>query len=240
MTKMIAFFLVALIGIALRRLILGEYESYQLQLTYIFLVASVVFLWISISQKRKDGAYTPIHSKEQWTTSLSDKWFTGEKRIYQREELVATYNRFYTRKYHKIVADLMNTPGLWFLQLTFHFKNGRTFTVTSNENWKGNARYTIWEKDKNVAEIRSDLKSEHVKKLLEQTLIEIGGNVYEFRARTIQSRIELVKNGEPIGEVDRDLIGGIRSLSFHSSEVSDESEPILLICWIVFTYRFNK
>ncbi|MDE5416137.1 tubby C-terminal domain-like protein [Alkalihalobacterium chitinilyticum] len=239
MTKLISLFFVALTGIGLRWAILGEYDSSQLQLTFIFLGAAPLFLWISIRQKHKDADYSPLPSSRQWTTSLKDKWLTGEKKIFQGEELVATYNRVYNKSFHKIIADLMRTPGLWFLQLAFQFKDGRTFTVTSEENWKGNARYTIWEGNTEVATIRSDLKSEHVKKLLEHTVLEIGEHVYEFRARTVRSRIEVLKDGELIGEVERDLTG-VRSLSLNSSEVNVEDEPFLLMGWIVFSYRYNK
>lgn len=240
MIKMFVLFVAASIGMTLRWVILGEYEPSQLLFPFLFLLVSPLFLWISIRQKNKDAAFSPIDSSTKWTTSLKDKWLTGEKKIFQEGELIATYTRVYSKKYHKIVADLMRTPGLWFLQLAFRFKDGRTFTVTNEENWKGNARYTIWESNSKVGEIRSNIKSKHIKELLEHTVLEFGGHIYEFRARTIRSHIEVLKDGDSIGDVERKPIGGARWLNLNLSEVNDKNEPFLLMSWIVFSYRFDK
>lgn len=197
-------------------------------------------LWISIQQRKKDSAYTPVHSSRQWSTSMRDKWLTREKKIYKEESLVASYNRVYTKTYHKIIADLMRTPGLWFLRLKFNFINGgSSFLVTSETKERGNEHYTIWERNTKVAEIYTDLRAKNIATLRELTRLTIGEHAYEFRARSIRSTIEVVKDGDLIGEVYRGPYGE-RFLRVEPGQVNEETEPLLIIGWIVFTYRFDK
>lgn len=236
MIHLIVLFFVALIGITLRYFIVGEFELNQLLLASVFLFVAPIFLWISKRLEKSDTLYVPFHHDQAWTTSLRDKLHTGKKKVYFGDMLQFTYHRVYIRPYQKWIADFMTSPGLWFLKLKFQFNNGRTYIVTSEEKWRS-AHYTVWENEEKIAEVFSEVNLEHVKKLLEQVVLHIDGHEYDFRAKTIKSKIELYKDGELIGEDVNN--GGVHSLCIHPNTVQREHLPILLISWIIFLYRFK-
>ncbi|MBU9720379.1 MULTISPECIES: hypothetical protein [Bacillaceae] len=239
MTKLIAFFFVALLGITLRWLIIGEYNPTQLQLAFILLAAAPFILLISLVQKKKDEVYKPLHPNNEWSTSLKDKWLTGSKKLYYGYNLVATFNRVYEKTYHKVIADLMNTPGLWFLKLQFNFENGNSYFVKSEDKKKQNTLFVIFDENIPIAEMITDMRVKNIKKLIENINLKIDKRVYEFRARSIRSDIEIYKDGGRVGLINRNS-NGIRTLTFKEEAVSKEDKPILLIGWITFTYRFDK
>lgn len=239
MTRLIALFFVALIGITLRYVVIGEFEISQLLIASVFLAVSPLFLWLNKSFSRKDREYMPTETTGEYTTSLKDRLFTEKKKLFYGNKLIATYHREYNKRCHIIIADFMGTPGLWFLQLNFHFENGRTFLITSEDKWRG-AHYTIWENNVKVADIHSEVKSEHIKKFLEQIVLHMDGVEYVFQAKTVQSKIQVMKNGDYIGGDEQNSLGGIRTLWIDPLLVNKDHIPFLLIGWIVFLYRFNK
>ncbi|WP_026690922.1 hypothetical protein [Alteribacter aurantiacus] len=239
MTRMIAFFLVAGIGIILRWVFVGEFELYQLLLASAFLIVSPIFLQINRVQRNKDTSYIPEPPTGAWSTSIKERWLTGEKKLYHDHQLVATYKREYQNIIQMATADLMNGSGLWHLELHFQFQNGRSYKVIGKESWRGDARHPILEGNTVVGEIVTVAKTKHAVKRLETNHLFIGDQSFEFRAKTTSSVIGIYKGEQCVGQVSAQH-NGVRTLDLKPGHVTEAEESLLLIGWIVFSYRFKK
>ncbi|NIK11639.1 hypothetical protein [Alkalibacillus almallahensis] len=239
MTKVIALFIAASVGIFLRWQFTGEFDMNQLLIALLLLIAAPVIYRFSRRLNTRDEQYEPEHSHKPWATSISEKWLTGKKYIFHYGRREASYHRVYQRQWHKLVADLMPTPGLWFLNLRFRFTDPAAVyhVSTAKSDWKNDA-YQITKDDESVARISTDVNLKTASRFLEVMHLEMGGRKFTFQAKSIRAHIEVYEGNTLIGEISKGKYG--EKLFHPKINLGDEIERALIMTWIVFTYRFDK
>ncbi|MFZ3578766.1 hypothetical protein [Virgibacillus sp. DJP39] len=114
MSKLLALFIAGFIGLALCYIVLGKFELNQLFLLLLFPIASVLILFVMKWQYNKDLHFKPELKDRFMVTRLGDRVSTTAKQMFNNEEHIGSYNRFYNKWWKRIIADVMDSPGLWY------------------------------------------------------------------------------------------------------------------------------
>ncbi|WP_283152708.1 tubby C-terminal domain-like protein [Guptibacillus hwajinpoensis] len=241
MGKLLLLFVVGFIGLSLRYLLLGKFEMDQLLLLMGFPVAAILILFVMKWQHKKDLAFQPEADDGRMVTRLGDRVSAAPKRVFDGQELVGEYKRIYYSKWKRVVADIMDSPGRWFLNLAFSSEDGHHIILKGkNENrLRGTNEWLIFSNNDEVGSIQMDYSVKNVAKLKESLYLNYYDHTYQYQSFGIGSKIVIRRDDHKIGEGKRTELGN----SIYKLEMKDtygEEAHVLFMGYILFNYHFSQ
>ncbi|WP_054861299.1 hypothetical protein [Gracilibacillus sp. JCM 18860] len=242
MSNLLILFIFGFIGLSLRFIIIGEFELDQLFLLLLFPIASILVYFIMKWQYNKDRNYEPRMGERDLVTRLGgDRVSTTKKKMYHGKKLIGTYQRFYNRWWKRVVADIMNNPGLWYLNLTFSLSNGGEEIVFKGKNEtriRRNNEWIIYLNNEVIGTVKTDYSLKNMGgKLKESLYLEYKGNTYHYQSLSIRSVTEIIVRDSKIARGER-VSGSIYELTVNDSHVKEAQ--MLFMVYILFNYQFGQ
>ncbi len=241
MNKLLLLFIVGFIGLALRYLVLGEFELDQLLLLLSFPVGAILIVFIMKRQQNKDRSFQPGGNEIHMVTRLGDRVSEGPKQLYDRQELLGSYKRFYNSRWKRVVADIMDSPGRWFLNLAFSSKSGNEIVLQA-ENVKplrDTTKWLILFNDNEVGKIQMDYSVKNAATLNESLYLEYRNQTYHYTSFGIGATTKISTNNDTIAEGKRAELGN----SIYALDIDDtykEEAEILFMGFVLFNYHFSQ
>ncbi|WP_277680007.1 tubby C-terminal domain-like protein [Gracilibacillus dipsosauri] len=239
MSNLLILFIFGFIGLSLRFIIIGEFELDQLFLLLLFPIASILVYFIMKWQYNKDCNYEPRMGERDLVTRLGDRVSTTKKKMYHGKKLIGTYQRFYNRWWKRVVADIMNNPGLWYLNLTFSLSNGEeiVFKKKNETKIRGNNEWIIYLNNEGIGTVKTDYSLKNIGKLKESLYLEYKGNTYHYQSSSIRSVTEISVRGSKIATGER-VSGSVYELTVNDSH--EKEAQMLFMVYILFNYEFGQ
>ncbi|MGG1686490.1 tubby C-terminal domain-like protein [Pseudalkalibacillus sp. NRS-1564] len=241
MGKLLLLFVVGFIGLALRYLFLGKFEMDQLLLLMVFPVAAILILFVMKWQHKKDLAFQPEADEERMVTRLGDRVSAAPKRVFDGQELVGEYKRFYHKPWKRVVADIMDSPGRWFLNLAFSSEDGHHIVLKGkNENSiRGTNEWLIFSNNDEVGSIQMDYSVKNVAKLKESLYLNYYDHTYHYQSFGIGSKTVIRRDNHKIAEGKRAEVGN----SIYELDMVDTYKAeadVLFMGFVLFNYHFSQ
>lgn len=239
LSNLLILFIFGFIGLSLRFIIIGEFELDQLFLLLLFPIASILVYFIMKWQYNKDCNYEPRMGERDLVTRLGDRVSTTKKKMYHGKKLIGTYQRFYNRWWKRVVADIMNNPGLWYLNLTFSLSNGEeiVFKKKNETKIRGNNEWIIYLNNEGIGTVKTDYSLKNIGKLKESLYLEYKGNTYHYQSSSIRSVTEISVRGSKIATGER-VSGSVYELTVNDSH--EKEAQMLFMVYILFNYEFGQ
>lgn len=239
LSNLLILFIFGFIGLSLRFIIIGEFELDQLFLLLLFPIASILVYFIMKWQYNKDRNYEPRMGERDLVTRLGDRVSTTKKKMYHGKKLIGTYQRFYNRWWKRVVADIMNNPGLWYLNLTFSLSNGEeiVFKKKNETKIRGNNEWIIYLNNEGIGTVKTDYSLKNIGKLKESLYLEYKGNTYHYQSSSIRSVTEISVTGSKIATGER-VSGSVYELTVNDSH--EKEAQMLFMVYILFNYEFGQ
>lgn len=239
MSRLLVLFIAGFIGLSLRYIILGEFELNQLLLLLLFPIASILLIFIMKWQYNKDRVFSPDNGEKHILTRLGDRVSTTTKQIYQHESRLGSYHRYYNSWWKRIVADVMDNSGQWYLNLSFLLlNNDQVVFKQKNENKvRGNKEWIIYHNDKAVGTIRTGYTMKNAARLKESLYLEYGQNTYQFKSFGIGTKTEIYHNDTIVATGNR-IRSSVYQLIMNSK--NEHSPEMLFMVYILFNYEFGQ
>ncbi|PAV31498.1 hypothetical protein CIL05_02250 [Virgibacillus profundi] len=239
MSRLIVLFIAGFIGLSLRYIIIGEFELNQLLLLLLFPIASVLLLFIMKWQYNKDRDFYPNQAEKNMVTRLGDRVSTTTKQMYKDTTQLGSYHRFYHRWWKRIVADVMDNSGQWYLNLSFSLlNNDQVIFKQKNENKiHGNKEWIIYHNDKEVGTIHSDYSIKNAAKLKESLYLEYGQNTYHFKSFGIGAKTEIYNNDNTVATGNR-ISDSVYQLIMNPN--NKHNPEMLFMVYTLFNYEFGQ
>lgn len=239
LSNLLILFIFGFIGLSLRFIIIGEFELDQLFLLLLFPIASILVYFIMKWQYNKDCNYEPRMGERDLVTRLGDRVSTTKKKMYHGKKLIGTYQRFYNRWWKRVVADIMNNPGLWYLNLTFSLSNGEeiVFKKKNETKIRGNNEWIIYLNNEGIGTVKTDYSLKNIGKLKESLYLEYKGNTYHYQSSSIRSVTEISVTGSKIATGER-VSGSVYELTVNDSH--EKEAQMLFMVYILFNYEFGQ
>ncbi|WP_166000691.1 hypothetical protein [Bacillus sp. Cs-700] len=240
MNKLLLLFIVGFIGLALRYLVLGEFEVDQLLLLLSFPVGAILIVFIMKRQQNKDRSFQPGVDEIHMVTRLGDRVSEVPKQLYDRQELLGSYKRFYNSRWKRVVADIMDSPGRWFLNLTFSSEDGKIVLLAKNDKpLRDTTEWLILLNDNEVGKIQMDYSVKNVATLNESLYLEYRNQTYHYTSFGIGATTKISTNNDTIAEGKRAELGN----SIYALDIDDtykEEAEILFMGFVLFNYHFSQ
>lgn len=239
MSKLLVLFLAGFIGLSLRYIVYGRFEPDQLLILLLFPIGAILILFIMKWQYNKDRDFEPVEEDKYFVTRMGDRVSRTKKPIYNNRDQIGFYQRLYPTWWKRIVADIMNNPGQWYLNLSFSLKNGDTVTFKGEKEnkIKGNNEWNIYRNDMQIGKARTDLSWKNIGKLRKDLILEYANNNYYFKSFGIGSKTEISLNDSIIATGER-VRGSVYELKI---DCPDNHDPeILFMGYIMFNYQFAQ
>ncbi|WP_117161779.1 hypothetical protein [Paraliobacillus sp. X-1268] len=239
MSRLLVLFLAGFIGLSLRYMVYGEFEQKQLLILLLFPVGAIVILCIMKWQYNKDRDFEPEKQDKYMMTRMGDRVSKTNKQMYNSQEYIGSYRRFYNGWWKRVVADIMDNPGQWYLNLSFSLKNGDTITFRGKKEnkIKGNNEWIIYQNDIHIGTARTDFSWKNATKLRESLFLEYDNNTYYFKSFGIGSKTEITLNDSIIATGER-IRGSVYELMI---DIPDNNKAeILFMSYILFNYQFGQ
>lgn len=159
--------------------------------------------------------------------------------MYHGKKLIGTYQRFYNRWWKRVVADIMNNPGLWYLNLTFSLSNGEeiVFKKKNETKIRGNNEWIIYLNNEGIGTVKTDYSLKNIGKLKESLYLEYKGNTYHYQSSSIRSVTEISVRGSKIATGER-VSGSVYELTVNDSH--EKEAQMLFMVYILFNYEFGQ
>jgi len=205
LSKLIVLFIAGFIGLSLRYIILGDFEIDQLLSLLLFPAGSMLVFFILKWQYNKDRDFQPNQSKNKMVTRLGDRVSTTPKQMYRDKVHIGSYHRFYDKWWKRIIADIFDHPGHWYLNLTFTLHNGDRVVFKGENEHKvlGNMKWVIYKNDKEAGSINTDYSVKKSVKLLKSLYLQYGNNTYHFKSYSLRSKTEIYYDNHVIATGER-------------------------------------
>ena len=240
MSRLILLFIAGFIGLSLRFIILGRFEWNQLLLLLCLPIASVLILFIMKWQYNKDRDFKPGAKETNLVTRLGDRVSTTSKQMYSNKAYIGSYRRIYNSWWKRIIADIMDHSGQWYLNLSFSLSNGNQidFKGKQENRIRGNNQWIIYHNDNEVGTIQTNYSMKNAAKLKESLCLEYDQNTYHFKSFGIGSRTEIhcsdstVATGERVGN-------SVYQLVMKDPDHKHDAEMLFMV-YILFNYVFNQ
>jgi hypothetical protein len=239
--KLLLFFAVALIGIALRFFILGKFEWGQLFIASSFLAGALLILGIECWQNWRDARYEGAEDENVWHTHMAERFWTGKKRLFKGDKKMGEFWRFFPRPWQRIVNSIFSDKNQWYLNLSFTFADGTSVQIIEKRD-KLFRINTMWHMVQNgavVAVARTDYSWKNKLKLRERMIVEIEGKTLFFQSPEMVSRTEVWLDGKKIAEGKRSQLLRWR-YTFRVSEGYEEWERLLVAAYVLFNYAYHQ
>lgn len=241
LSRLLLLFVAGFIALTLRYITFGEFEMNQLFLLLVFPVASVLILLIMKWQYNKDRDFKPKLNEKYMVTRLGDRVSTTTKQLYTKKELIGSYHRFYNSRWKRVVADIMDHPGQWYLNLSFSLLNGEqvVFKGKNENNIRGNNEWVIHRNNKEIGTVRTDHSLKNAAKLNESLYLEFAGHTYHYKSFGIGSKTEVYIDDFSVAEGKRTKTGD-SVYEFVVNFGHKEEAELLFMVYILFNYQFGQ
>ncbi|PFG12237.1 hypothetical protein ATG70_0414 [Bacillus sp. es.036] len=241
MNKLLLLFIVGFIGLAFRYLVLGKFELDQLLLLLSFPVGAILIVFIMKRQQNKDRTFQPGVDEIHMVTRLGDRVSEVPKQLYDRQELLGSYKRFYNSRWKRVVADIMDSPGRWFLNLAFSSEDGNEIVLQAKNDkpLRDTTEWLILFNDSEVGKIQMDYSVKNVASLKESLYLEYRNQTYHYTSFGIGAKTKISTNNHTIAEGERAELGN----SIYAFDIDDtykEDAEILFMGFVLFNYHFSQ
>ncbi|MBM7660237.1 hypothetical protein JOC85_001004 [Bacillus mesophilus] len=239
MSRLLVLFIAGFIGMSLRYILNGEFEANQLFTLLLFPVGSIFLLFVMKYQYNKDRDFKPEPQDQYMVTMMGDRVSRTKKHMYLNTDHIGSYQRCYSRWWKRVVADVMDNPGQWYLNLNFSLSNGDTVTFKgrNENNLKGNSEWIIYRNDRQIGTVSTDYSLKNATKLQEGLFLEYGDQTYYYKSFGIGSRTEISLDDSVIATGER-VRGSVYQL------VPDNPDHIelemIFMGYILFNYQFGQ
>ena len=239
MSRLLVLFLAGFIGLSLRYIVYGEFETGQLLTLLLFPVGAFAVLFILKWQYNKDRDFKPEEQDRYMVTRMGDRVSRTTKQMYADRSHIGSYRRFYHAWWKRLVADVMDKPGQWYLNLSFSLANGDQVVFQGRKENKvtGNNEWTIYQNDKEIGAIRTDYSWKNASALKESLYLDYNENTYHFQSFGIGSKTEVSINDTTIATGERTK-GSV--YEFIGNSTYDEELKMLFMSYILFNYQFGQ
>ncbi len=191
-------------------------------------------------QQNKDRSFQPGVDEIHMVTRLGDRVSEVPKQLYDRQELLGSYKRFYNSRWKRVVADIMDSPGRWFLNLTFSSEDGKIVLLAKNDKpLRDTTEWLILLNDNEVGKIQMDYSVKNVATLNESLYLEYRNQTYHYTSFGIGATTKISTNNDTIAEGKRAELGN----SIYALDIDDtykEEAEILFMGFVLFNYHFSQ
>jgi hypothetical protein len=236
--RLLFLFFIALLGIILRYIILGEFEWEHIVIVSFFLVGAFFLLIFIKWRVSLDEKYIPAQSeKKLWTTRIGERHSKGRKMLYFGETKRGEYRRYYAKWWHKIIVDILEGDGQWYMNLAVKWEDEDEirFIDQTEKVWKLNWGWKIIQDSKEIGVIKTDFSLKNSTKLKEKFCLHYNGSLYEFYSSSIGSNIKVKKGGEMVAEGGQCEFLKNRYY-FDVKEKFQHHENLLVMTYLLFNY----
>jgi hypothetical protein len=239
LSKLIVLFIAGFIGLSLRYIISGEFEIDQLLSLLLFPAGSMLVFFILKWQYNKDRDFQPNQSKNKMVTRLGDRVSTTTKQMYRDKVHIGSYHRYYNKWWKRIIADVFDDQGRWYLNLIFTLHSGDRVVIKGENDNKiiGNIAWVIYKNDKKVGTISTDYSVKNAIKFLESLHLQYGNNTYHFKSYSLRSKTEIYYDNYVIATGER-AEGAVYELTIDPALTHDWE--MLFMVYILFNYNFSQ
>ncbi|MBK3496496.1 hypothetical protein JFL43_16850 [Viridibacillus sp. YIM B01967] len=197
-------FVLILIAIGLRWLILDKFELEQLLTAFLLPVGTVVLYLIVRRQVKKEMNYVPKNELQSWSSYLGQWSVLTPKKIYNGSTYTGEFKRYYEKRWHRIIAELVEEKELWYLSLDFTFAEN-----TYKMHWMRNSvkkMHESWKIEKNgqmIGNVKTNVNAKNMMTLKESMTATIGDEKFDWQSYTVGGKVEILHNGQKIGSSGR-------------------------------------
>ncbi|WP_099157856.1 hypothetical protein [Virgibacillus ndiopensis] len=239
MGRLLTLFIAGSIGLGLRFWFKGEFDLDQLLLLLFFPAASVVVFFIMKKKIKNDTTYKPSTNEKYMTTHMGDRVSSGVKQLYDGRTSIGTYHRFYNKLWHRILADIMEHPGIWYLNLSFNLSNSDSvlFLLKNENKMTGNKEWEIIWNQVPIGKVHTDLSFKNATKLKESIFLEFNDQSYHYKSFGIGSKTEVTNNNLTIATGNR-VKGSV--YDFQVNDSHKEEKEILFMVFILFNFYHEQ
>lgn len=238
MGKLLALFIVGMIGITLRFVIWEKFEWDQVWILFLFPIAAVTVWFIRKWMLKRDLTYKPTQANSVWSTSIGERYSTGTKLLYKGSQQKAVYRRFYPNRRQHIFNEIIEGDGRWYMNLSFDFEDSRnvSFVQQRQKNkLRLNDTWNIFQDNERIGQVKTNYSLKSAATLQEGLILDINSEEYRFKSFGIGSHTELSRNGTVIGKGKRsDLLRS--QYHFEVIEGHEGLESIFAMTYILFNY----
>ncbi|MEJ8543890.1 hypothetical protein [Brevibacillus borstelensis] len=237
MWYLLILYIVALVGIALRFVITGQFEWSQFGTCSLFLLGALIIGAAQRWQAKRDLTYKPEQTDLEWNTYLSERYSAEKKMLYKGAEKTAEYRRFYRKWRHRLVDEIFAGHGKWFMNLSFEWTNGERFAFVEQKGsiFRVNDTWHVVHNEQVIAKVKTDYTIKNAIRLQEGIHLEINGKTYYFKSSTISSKTDVFLDEERVASGMRSHIMRFQ-YRFDTAKGNEEIEPLLVMTYILFSY----
>lgn len=221
----------------LRFVIVGKFEWDQVLTLFLFLIGAVVVWFIHRWMIKRDSNYKPKQIDDIWNTYMGERYSTGKKLLYKGNQKKGEYHRFYQHWWQRLVNEVIEGGGKWYMNLSFELQSGDeiTFVEQKKKKLRLNETWHIIQNDQVIGKVKTDYSMKNATKLQEGLTLELNNKVYYFKSFGIGSKTEVLLDNKVIAKGKRsDLLHS--QYHFEVMEGYEELEPMLMITYILFNY----
>ncbi|OAT71255.1 tubby C-terminal domain-like protein [Parageobacillus thermoglucosidasius] len=241
MERLLLFFAVASIGIALRFFVLGELEWKQLLFASCFFAGALLIWGIERWLAWLDARYEEAGDEDVWHTHMAERFWTGKKRLFKGGKKMGEFWRFFPFPWQRIANGILSDQDQWYLNLSFVFADGTSVQIIEQRK-KLFCVNDVWHIVQNgmvAAVARTDYSWKNKLKLRERMIVEIQGKTLFFQSPEMVSRTEVWLDGKVIAEGKRSR--RLRwSYTFHVNKGYEEWERALVAAYVLFNYAHHQ
>jgi hypothetical protein len=239
--KLLALFVVGVIGMTLRFIILGKFEWNQFFILLLFPIGAAGFLLIQRWQIKRDSNYRPNETRDIWYTHMGERYSTGKKLLFKGNKKIGEFRRFYPHWWQRIVNEVVEGEGKWYMNLSFTLHNGNLIQFIEQKKKKIHLNQTwhIIQNGEVIGTVRTDYSLKNAAKLQEGLILEITNQTFHFQSFGIGSHTKVLINDEVIATGERSHLLRFQ-YQFEVKEGFEEIELLLVMTYVLFNYVHNQ
>lgn len=233
MIQLITIFFLVQMAVLARYIVFEKFEPISYASTYLFLLAAIFLYTLSKVFMRKELEYRP-NNIDSWSFFNKQRIFNIEKPLYKGQEKRGSIQRVFLKKWHSIVADLINQS--FFLALKVKIDQNMFEVKPVKGKWLSNQSYwTICKNGIEIGHAKTVLDFKNTAKLKEVIEIQLAERTYKTVANTVTSEIKIYENDEQMGQMTKNqLISNVNTIA-----VAEDS-PEKIIALLLHAYHFKN
>jgi hypothetical protein len=238
---LLALFVVGAIGMTLRFILLGKLEWNQLFILLLFPIGAASILLIKRWQIKRDSNYQPNETHDIWYTHMGERYSTGKKLLFKGSQKIGEFRRFYPHWWQRIVNEVIEGDGKWYMNLSFTLHNGSLIQFVEQKQKKihFNQTWHIIQNEEVIVTVRTDYSLKNAAKLQEGLILEIHNQTFYFQSFGIGSHTKVLMDDEVIAIEERSHLLRFQ-YQFEVKEGFEEIELLLVMTYVLFNYVHNQ
>ncbi|MFP3440970.1 hypothetical protein R0K18_24865, partial [Pantoea sp. SIMBA_133] len=117
--------------------------------------------------------------------------------------------RFYNTRWKRVVADIMDSPGRWFLNLAFSSEDGNEIVLQAKNDkpLRDTTEWLILLNNNEVGKIQMDYSVKNAATLKESLYLIYRNQTYHYTSLGIGAKTKISTNNDTIAEGERAELG---------------------------------